>query len=51
MKTIIAQIVVVLLCIAFLVFLARDDRKNRRVREEEDRQKALQQAELDSRQD
>jgi len=49
MKTIIVEITVLLLCIAFLVFLARDDRKNRRAREEEDRQKLLQQA--DSRQD
>jgi len=51
LKTIITEIVVLLLCIAFLVFLARDDRKNRRARDEEDRQKALQQAEVDSRQD
>ena len=49
MKAIIFEITMLVLCIAFVIYLARDDRKNRRLREEEDRQKALQQA--DSKQD
>ncbi len=51
MNSTIAEIVILLLCIAFVVFLARDDRKNRLLRAEEDKQKALGQAKLDSRQD
>lgn len=43
MKAIIFEITALVLCIAFVVYLARDDSKNRRLREEEDRQKALEQ--------
>jgi len=43
MKLIIIEITMLILCVAFVVWLARDDRKNRRLREEEDRQKALEQ--------
>jgi len=49
MKVIVIEITMLVLCIAFMVYLARDDRNNRRLREEEDRQKALQRA--DSHQD
>jgi hypothetical protein len=42
MKLIIAEIVALVAAVAFLIFLALDDRKNRRLREEEDRQKELQ---------
>ena len=51
MKVIIIEITMLVLCIAFMVYLARDDRKNRRLRAEEDRQKALQQVKADSGQD
>ncbi len=41
MGVIIAEITVVALLMAFLGFLAWDDNKNRKLRAEEDRQKAL----------
>ena len=43
MKAIIFEITVLVLCVGFVVYLARDDGKNRRLREEEDRQKAIEQ--------
>ncbi len=53
MKVIILEIMILVLVVAFVTYLAFDDRKNRRLREEEDRQKALQQpqAEVESKQD
>ncbi len=50
MNSIIAEIVILATCIAFVAFLAWDDRKNRLLRAEEDKQKTLQQAKFDSRQ-
>ncbi len=44
MGLIIAEITVVLLLIAFIVFLARDDRRNRELREVEDRLELQRQA-------
>ena len=41
MKAIVLQIVVLVAVVAFVVFLAMDDRKNRKLRAEEDRRKAL----------
>lgn len=41
MKWIIFEITMLVLAVAFVVFLALDDRKNRRLREQEDRQKRL----------
>lgn len=43
MKWIILEITLLVLAVAFVVFLALDDRKNRRLRAEEDRQKEQQQ--------
>jgi hypothetical protein len=42
MKAIIFEATMLVLVVGFVIFLARDDRKNRLLREEEDRQKALQ---------
>ena len=41
MGAIIFEITALVVCIAFVVFLALDDRKNRKLREEEDRLAAL----------
>ncbi|MFC1749094.1 hypothetical protein ACFL2V_09845 [Pseudomonadota bacterium] len=41
MGAIIFEITALIVVIAFIVFLARDDRKNRQLRKEEDRLKAL----------
>jgi len=41
MGAIIFQITVLALVLAFVYFLARDDRKNRQLRDEEDRLEAL----------
>ncbi len=43
MKAIIFEITILVLVVVFVIFLAWDDRKNRRLREEEARQKALEQ--------
>lgn len=43
MKWIILEITLLVLAVAFVVFLALDDRKNRRLRAEEDRHKEQQQ--------
>ena len=52
MKLIIFEIAMLVLCVAFVIYLAWDDRKNRRLRQEEDRLKALKQhAGSDYRQD
>ncbi len=42
MTIIIVWLVAIFLVVGFLTFLAMDDRKNRRIRAEEDRIKALQ---------
>ena len=42
MKVIIFETTMLVLVVGFAIFLAMDDRKNRRLREEEDRQKAQQ---------
>ncbi len=41
MGAIIFEITALVVVVAFVIFLARDDRKNRELRAEEDRQKAL----------
>ena len=41
MGVIIFEITAMVLAVALLIFIALDDRKNRKIREEEDRQKAL----------
>lgn len=41
MTAIIIQIVIVLAVVGFLVFLARDDMRNQKIREEEEREEAL----------
>lgn len=53
MKAIIFEVTMLVLVVAFVTYLAFDDRKNRRLRKEEDRQKALeqQQTEAESKQD
>lgn len=43
MTVIIVWLVVIALVVAFVIFLALDDRNNRRIRAEEDRLKALEQ--------
>ena len=43
MTLIIVWLVVISLVVAFVIFLAIDDRNNRRIRAEEDRLKALEQ--------
>jgi len=52
MNLIITEVTILVLCVAFVIFLGWDDYKNRRMRQEEDRQKALaQQPETDPLQD
>jgi len=51
MTAIIMWIVAIVLILAFLVFLAIDDRNNRRIRAEEDRVKALEEEKSDKRPD
>ncbi len=52
MMVLIVWIVVIALVVAFAIFLAIDDRKNQRIRAEEDRVKALEeQAESEKKRD